>query len=226
MFKAFKKIFKRIFKAKPSVAYNKLLEDIASGELLEINGKQYRKIQITFVDSMNYRVFDYVENLETEIKFINEQLIKANSELQKLNNQYTALQNYNKLLIHKDAYNANAVARAEKYISENLNLSKRIAEMERNRNLGLKKITDLQYRLNQSQEINDHLGQGDNNNFAGKITTLLNENLKLRRAQSVKDETIRDLVGKIALMQVKINKLLSTRKEKKRKPPHDDLDDL
>jgi len=114
------------FKTKTNRVYNKLVEDIKTGELIEINGKQYRKIKIAFVDSMNYSVSNHVENLETEIHSLNQQLFKANSEIQKLLSQQLAQNNYYKYMLNEETKKVKVnIENIEKLKSENEIINKR-----------------------------------------------------------------------------------------------------
>jgi hypothetical protein len=70
----------------------KVLNDLSSGETIEIDGKTFTKITIQIVDSMDYRVTNFVEKLECEIDLLKEEVekirIQNESLLSKNNSQF------------------------------------------------------------------------------------------------------------------------------------------
>ena len=103
-FTKFKILLKQIFNRKISYTYKRLIRNIKTGDIIEVNGKKYRKIKITFVDSMSYTVSNHLDNLENEIHVLNEQLTEVHTEIEKLNEQKIALQNYNNKPYFKKNY--------------------------------------------------------------------------------------------------------------------------
>ena len=102
MFTKFKILLKYLINRKISHTYKRLIRNIKTGDIIEVNGKKYRKIKITFVDSMSYTVSNHLDNLESEIHVLNEQLEKAHAEIKKLNEEKILLQTYNNNLLQKE----------------------------------------------------------------------------------------------------------------------------
>lgn len=67
--------------AKPENTFQKkVLNDISSGETIEIDGKKFTKIQIQIVDSMSFRVSEYVDKLETELELLKKEVESLHTE--------------------------------------------------------------------------------------------------------------------------------------------------
>lgn len=99
MFLIFKRLKKKILKNTESNFHKELVNNISSGETIEIDGKSFKKIKIQVVDSANYRVSTYIDQLETEISFMKsdmEDLIKKSTFLE---NKIESQSNYIKFLL-------------------------------------------------------------------------------------------------------------------------------
>lgn len=188
MFTKFKILLKQIFNRKISYTYKRLVRNIKTGDIIEVNGKKYRKIKITFVDSMSYTVSNHLDNLESEIHVLNEQLVKADTEIEKLNEQKIALQYYNNNLIQKEFCTySEGNRKLEKIKTENELLNKRICELE-------SLIPDLRKK--------NHIQQ----NQIKKQQEIQAENELLNKRIVKKDETITSLSEKINAQQNQIKK--------------------
>jgi chromosome segregation ATPase len=227
MFTKFKILLKGIFNRKISYTYKRLIRNIKTGDIIEVNGKKYRKIKIAFVDSMSYTVSNHVDNLENEIHVLNAQLEKTHTEIEKLNKEKRELQIYNNNLIHKDIHVFNeSNRRVEKIKSENELLNMRIFELDEMVASLKKKINTRDNNIKKHQEFIDKTASGDVKNYSDRMKVLLNENMSLKGSVSSHKISIENLVNKVALLQAKNNILEAERKEKKKSPQQDDFADL
>ena len=224
MFPWFKIFFKKIFRPKNSFVFQKLNKNIETGELIEINGKQYRKIKITFVDSMSYTVSNHLENLESENNLLNEQILKANSEIQKLNEQIKMLQNYNNLIIHKyKCIIRDSSKRVGEIKLENELLNDRFDEMDGMISYLISSIN----RLNNQHQIEQEKLIKSNDTKIGKcnlkINNLQREISDLNKFISEQKVFIDNLVTKVANLVAKNNNLKAAQKIQIKPTFKDDL---
>ncbi len=99
-----KKIFK-IFrlcippkKKKDSIHF----KNLKNGKKLTINGKEYVKVKLRFVDTLNHDSEKIIDNLETENEFLNDKVEKLTEKLMTIENQLSLTKLLNENLLNGD----------------------------------------------------------------------------------------------------------------------------
>lgn len=178
MKKTFKKIF-QVFKNQTENKSNRHLSNIEKGERIEIDGKEYVKVKLKFVDTMDFNLAKHVDDLESENILLKKELQGLKEQSEKNDLKIVQLQYCAKNVIH-----------------ENNGLKEQIQKDEKQKD---KTIADLTQQLNeQSEAIEIHSKLIDGQDKRNKELETKNKSY-LKKGKALTD--------KIALLEKKISKL-------------------
>jgi chromosome segregation ATPase len=179
-----KKTFKKISQAFKSQTENKSdrhLHNIEKGEKIEIDGKEYVKVKLKFVDTMDFNLAKHVDNLESENIVLNKELQELKEQSEKCNFKIEQLQFCTKNVIQ-----------------ENNRLKEQIQKEQDQKD---KTISELTKQLNdQSKTIELH------NKMTNAQDNRNNELEAKNKSYQKKETTLKD---KISLLEKKISKLIN-----------------
>lgn len=178
MKKTLKKIL-QTFKRQTENQSDRHLRNIEKGEKIEIDGKEYVKVKLKFVDTMDFNLAKYVDNIESENIVLKKELQDLNEHSKKCNLKIEQLQFCTKNMIQ-----------------ENDRLKEQIQKVEIQKD---KIINDLTEQLNNQSktiEIHDKIINSQDKR---------NNELEAKDKSYLKKETA--LKDKIGLLEKKISKL-------------------
>jgi predicted RNase H-like nuclease (RuvC/YqgF family) len=157
--------------------------DIEKGEKIEINGKEFVKVKLKFVDTMDFNLAKHVDNLESENVLLNKELQELKAQLEKRKLKVEQLQICAKNMFHENA---------------------RLKQ----RNNKDKTIVDLTRQINKQHETIEML----NKNISGqgrKIKELEAEQKSYLTKEKGLENEIKLLKGKVTSLTVEYEKVLN-----------------
>lgn len=105
--------------------------NIKNGNKLTIDGKEYVKVKLQFVETLDYDSSKTIENLETETKFLNEKIKILTGNLSSAEKKISSLQIFNTNLINGErTETARLKSEIEKLMTLNDNYFRTIKELE------------------------------------------------------------------------------------------------
>jgi chromosome segregation ATPase len=97
------KIILQVFRKKKVYRNHRHLRNIEKGEKIEIDGKEYVKVKLKFVDTMDFNLARHVDNLESENNLLQREVLKLNEQAYKNNIKIEQLQLCTKNVIQESA---------------------------------------------------------------------------------------------------------------------------
>lgn len=178
MKKTFKKIF-QVFKNQTENKSNRHLSNIEKGERVEIDGKEYVKVKLKFVDTMDFNLAKHVDDLESKNILLKKELQGLKEQSEKNDLKIVQLQYCAKNLIH-----------------ENNGLKEQIQKEEKQKDRIIADLTQQLSEQSETIEIHSKLIDGQDKR---------NKELETKNKSYLKKE--KALTDKIALLEKKISKL-------------------
>lgn len=192
-------------------------------EIIRVNGKQYIKVKLRFVDSLEFRASEHIENLETETEAQRHEILRLFSLNENLEQRIKDLQNLN-VNFHHELKHLNANHQKEiQQLSEEIN-HKRDAIIYFDKQLTAEKnksgtfqhqlkISNQENKLLRTEVVSLNASINDKDSLFSKITQLHKtvENLNAKISQLRRDISVSENVisEKNALINTLTNKLFN-----------------
>lgn len=205
------KIILQVFRKKKVYRNHRHLRNIEKGEKIEIDGKEYVKVKLKFVDTMDFNLARHVDNLESENNLLQREVLKLNEQAYKNNIKIEQLQLCTKNVIQESArlkdQNQKDQKQKDVFIAElTKQLNEQIEKNEEQKNIinDLSKNNfdrDVEYKRFQKTEkiLNDRIKLLEKK--ISKLTlnsekdqdTILNLNKKNKRSEKAYKEAKKEL---------------------------------
>jgi len=82
----------QVFHKKIQSQFSRHFHNISKGERIVIDGKEFVKVKLKFVDTMDFNLAKHVDNLETENILLNKELQELKEQAEKCNVKIEQLQ--------------------------------------------------------------------------------------------------------------------------------------
>jgi len=173
----------QIFRNKIQTRFNRHFQNLENGEKIIIDGKEFVKVKLKFVDTMDFKLAKHVDNIETENELLKKELHGLKVQMEKNNLKIEQFQICIKNMFHENA---------------------RIKEQNQ-KDETISKFTRKIKEQNATIEMHERniSGQGK------KITEIETENKSYRKKEKLLENKIKLLEGKISVLTVENEKILN-----------------